>query len=271
MKTAQLTTCFVGVALIAAVMSCSTSPTGPVSVPVDMAVRFRPTALTTLIDNAVLRIVYLGTADTTFERPTVARGAIDDTLTLQPGSGVELYLTARMGEEVVLYEGYDTVDVIAGGRVTSEIFMQPVASILRPTPLFQEISLAGEQEAAVGVDVFNVTNLFGASFRVEYDTARVSVASVEAGAFLGTDVFFFSYPQQGYVAISITRRQPATDQIGGVSGSGRLATIFFAGKAAGTCPLRFDVERVSLTDPDGQAVPEMSQMYFETGEIVVSP
>jgi len=271
MKTGYLRACIILAAFGGMMVSCSTSPTGPVAVPVDLSIRFKTTALTTLIDNAVLRIVYLGTADTLYENLTVAHAAIMDTLELRPGDGVQLYLTARSGGETVLYEGYDTINVVAGSQVVAEIDMWPVASILRPAPLYQEISLSGEQEAAVGVDLYRVTDLFGAAFRLEYDTTKVRVIRVEPGSFLGTDVIFFSYPQSGYVAVSVSRRESATHEVGGVSGSGRLATIVFSGVGTGVSPLRFNRERVSLTTPAGQAIAEMSQMFFESGEISVLP
>ncbi len=262
----------IGIALVGlawGAISCTTSSTDPVTaVPVDLQISFKPTALTTLIDYAELRIVYLQTDDTLYEYPTVTKGMILDTLVLLPGNDVQLCLTA-LHDTLVLYAGCDTIDVVAGSTVVSTIYMEPVASVsmLAPSPLYQEISLSREEEARVGIDLYNVSDLSGAAFRVLYDTTKLAFMTVEIGPFLGDEVFAVVIDTMGYVAVGLTLR--GTTEV--ASGSGRLATIVVGGVAAGRDTLRFDTMRALFTTPTGELIPEASQMMFETGEIVVVP
>jgi len=262
----------IGIALVGlawGAISCSTSPTDPVTaVPVDMQISFKPSALTALIDSAIVRIVYLQTDDTLYEYPTVTKGMILDTLVLLPGNDVQLCLTA-LHDTLVLYAGCDTIDVVAGSTVVSTIYMEPNPdlSMLQFSPLYQEISLSREEEAGVGIDLYNVSDLSGAAFRVLYDTTKLAFMTVEIGPFLGDEVFAVVIDTMGYVAVGLTLRGAAA----GVSGSGRLATVVFGGVAEGRGILRFDIARAKFTTPTGELIPEASQMVFETGEVVVVP
>jgi len=276
MKKEQIQGLAIVLFLVGIVLSCTTSPTAPpASVPVNLEITFKPSALTTLIDNVRLRIIYPATADTTVEFPTVNQGKILDTLALRPGEGVELYLTARSADAVLLYEGYDTVNVVAGGLVVSSIYMEPVVSLLRPSPLYREVSISSAEGAEIGIDIYNVSDVFGAAFRVFYDGSVAEVVDVLPGSFLGPDEFFFYTVEAGdglsYVAIGITRTQNEGGTIGGVDGSGRLATIVFSGSAEGSFTLSFNTEKAVFTNPAGEPIAEYAQLVYETGEVVVIP
>ncbi len=256
----------------AGLLACSSGPTGPaLSVPVSMEINFKPTALTGLITDAELRIVYLNDNDTLWEEPVISRGMIIDTLGLRPGENIEFRLTASSAAGQALYVGFDTVDVASGTTVVSTIFMEPVVSMLRCSPLYQEISLAGEAQATVGVDIYNVTGLFGAAFRIQYDANLLDFAGAFAGDFMGDGAFFVAVAEDGYVAVSVTLTQNEQKNVEGIDGSGRLATLLFTGASVGSTTLNFEAERARLDDETGQPIPEMSQLVFETGEIVVIP
>jgi len=257
---------------VALVVSCTTSPIAPpASVPMSLEITFKPSALTTLIDNVRLQIVYPALADTTVEFPTVYQGKILDTLALRPGEGVELYLTARSANAVLLYEGYDTVNVVAGGFVVASIYMEPVVSLLRPSPLYQQASLDAETPVVVDIDIYNISELFGASFRVVYNPAILTVVDVQPGSLLGSDVFFFYNVVEDYVAISITRTQNAGEPVGGVSESGKLSSITFTGNAVGVSALYFDETRASFKDSAGNEIPERAEILVELGEVEIVP
>ena len=254
------------------VLARSGGPTKPIStVPVSMEINFKPTGLTSLIVEAELRIVYLNDLDTLFEEPVISEGMIVDTLSLRPGENVEFRLSASSGTGQPLYVGYDTVDVVSGATVMSTINMEPIVSMLRSSPLYQEISLAGEEQASIGVDIYNVSELFGAAFRIQFDADVLEFAGATAGDFLGNETLFFAASEDDYVAVTITMTQNELRDRKGASGSGRLATVLFNGLATGLTNLTFEIDRARLDDENGQSIPEMSQLVFETGQIVVGP
>ena len=270
MKTRGLLIGIILAALVWGAVSCSNPPTKPAPpVQVGMHVDFKPSALATLIDSAVLRVFYPGAPEPLIEYPTVSDGMIRDTLILAPGDSVEFDLSAMSAQGRVLYRGTDIVNIVPGERVTVQIYMEPVVSMLRPSPLYQTISLAAEGQAAVGIELYNVNDLYGISFRLLYDTTQLAVTAVELDPLLADDIFALVLDTLDYVAVGLTR---TTDvPVGEFSGSPRLVTIYFSGVTAGTSALSFDNERAVLTDQGGQLVPEMSQMVFETGEILVGP
>jgi hypothetical protein len=75
----------------------------------------------------------------------------------------------------------------------------------------------------------NVTDLFQAAFRINYQSSKYSVVSVEKGDFLGSDALFIGEKDNvpaGVVAVSISKKR---DQSGD-NGSGVLAKVTFAEK-----------------------------------------
>lgn len=111
----------------------------------------------------------------------------------------------------------------------------------------QQLTAQVDQQITVQVNVVNVVNLFGAPFYLGYDPARLDVVSATEGGFLNNDgqstVFLNSIDsQKGQIIIGLSRLGP----IGGVSGSGTLATITFRAKAAG--PVTLTLQKVDFRD-----------------------
>ncbi|OGQ59791.1 MAG: hypothetical protein A3J24_13130 [Deltaproteobacteria bacterium RIFCSPLOWO2_02_FULL_53_8] len=106
----------------------------------------------------------------------------------------------------------------------------------------------------VTVNVNNVSDLFQAAFRVNYQTSKYTVVKVEKGDFLGASPLFIGLPNKitGVVPVSLTRKRGE----GGVDGSGALARIEFAVKAASEArepsqSAAFNFEYVELRDSKG--------------------
>jgi hypothetical protein len=100
-----------------------------------------------------------------------------------------------------------------------------------------------------------VSNLFGASFVLDYDPSRVSVVDEEAGPFLGNDVVFSTNDNAsaGEMGIGVSRKSGA----GGTDGHGVVARVKFA-VATGTSSGRavsFAVKEVSANDSKGDSIP----------------
>jgi hypothetical protein len=245
--------------------SCSNTPTQyQPQAPVDLRITFKPSLLTTLISAVRLHIYYPGTGETREELPSIAGGTIRDTLVLTPGNNVEFHLQALSAQDTVLYEGYDTLDVVIGGSTVVTILMEPVVSMLRPSPMYQSVVVASE--VTVGIDVYNISQLYGAAFRLYFDDNVLSIKSVSPGALLGESILFTPNVQEGYVAVGISRLPTATGLVGE---SGRLAAIVFNTVAGGESTLEFDPTRLKLTDQDGEPIPEAAKIVLETGVIVV--
>lgn len=100
---------------------------------------------------------------------------------------------------------------------------------------------------AVWVDV--VTELFGASFELSYDSTKIEADSAAVGDFLGSDVIFFDHYEPGVVSIAVTRKAGA----GGVDGYGTLARVHFHAVGTGTTAVEFTPD-VALIKEDGAPV-----------------
>jgi hypothetical protein len=116
--------------------------------------------------------------------------------------------------------------------------------------------IAGGKKLAT-VKVNGVTDLYQAAFRVQYSSAW-KPESAAAGPFLGagSDILFMGLTNQnGFVPVSITRK----GDVGGVDGSGTLATVTFAPNSGassvrGASSAPFDVAMVVLRDSHDQAI-----------------
>ncbi len=261
--------CVALAALLAGVIACSGSPSGPAEgAQVGLQVQFKPSLMTTLIDTAELRVAYLPAGDTLYEGLQVRQGRINGTLTIPPGDSVEFYLNARDEDEHVLYKARETREVPPGSVVNVTLSMQPVVSMLRPSPMYQEVAMSEGGEIAVSVYLYNVSEVFSTAFRLMYDPAILEALRVDPGSYLGSDIFMAPRIQDDYVAVGLTRIPPAT---GGVEDdSGHLVTIYFSAVGSGDSDLVFDASRASFLTADGQSIPKENDIVFETGTIVVN-
>ncbi len=127
-------------------------------------------------------------------------------------------------------------------------------------------------EYFVDIRVENVTNLFGASFVLNYtNTAYVNYVSSENGAFLGNDVLLYANPEDplGKVSIGITRKtgQP------GSTGSGVIVRVKFSSPTStpvGT-PVTFSITDIVAIDPLNNSIaltPQSANTVLSCGTAV---
>ncbi|MGC9348926.1 MAG: cohesin domain-containing protein, partial [Anaerolineae bacterium] len=116
----------------------------------------------------------------------------------------------------------------------------------------------------VNVTIENVSNLFGAEFHINFDTAYLEVVDADSGTegvqiglgdFLSPDFIATNTANNttGVIDFGVAQMAPH----GAVSGSGTLATITFRGKAGGTANVIFT--SVLLSDPGGTEIPSSAQ------------
>lgn len=174
-------------------------------------------------------------------------------------------MTAFNNAGVPLYKGSAIADVFAGDVTEIDIKMEPLVPMIRVSPMFSEVTI--EENKSISVFVHNVDSLFGASFRLEYDTALVEVVSIVAGnVFNGKDALFFTQTRPGYVAVAYSIKGNQSAQGVDVV-NGTIAVITIAGKAAGTSPLQIPQETLSLIDWQGNSLPREGILFIEEGEI----
>jgi hypothetical protein len=129
----------------------------------------------------------------------------------------------------------------------------------------EPLELTG-QTLVIGVVAKNVTNLYGAEFKLRYDARVLAVTDadpdrdgtqVEPGDFLpateGFVVVNQAEPEQGNVTYALTLLNPAPP----VNGSGLLARVTFEVQQA--TPTLIEVEKAKLVSIDLQAIP--NQMF----------
>lgn len=109
-------------------------------------------------------------------------------------------------------------------------------------------------DVRVGSDEAPVSDLFGTSFRLDYDESVLSVTDDEAGDFLGSDVVYSSDDDAtaGEIGIGVSRKSGA----GGVDGSGVVARVRFeVGEDVpdGTS-LPFSLLEVEADNPEGDSI-----------------
>lgn len=101
----------------------------------------------------------------------------------------------------------------------------------------------------LSVWIESVTDLFGVSFELVYDSTVVSADSLVVGDFLGTDVISFGHFSPDTASIAVTRKSGA----GGVSGFGTIVYIYFHAVGTGTTPITFASD-IALKKEDGSFV-----------------
>ena len=254
------------VLLIAAILlsGCSNS-TGPDFVmPVKLAAAFEGSQLNSNVSRVELTIT---AGDITFLTRNVPfeSGRVNVVVDVTPGQNINFSLVAFDDDERVLYSGSATDDVGLGQDVTVNIQMVPQVLMLKVDPVFQPVSPNTDNLKYFDIYVYNVEDLFGASFRIEYDNDIIAPTEVVIGPFLGDSPQSLARIQPEYVAVGITRTQGES----GISGSGRLARVFFEPVIEGTTQLTFNTSTVSLGDPSGNPVNEFSTLVLENGEVSV--
>lgn len=256
------------VVLISAILiisGCSNSTSPDYTMPVSLSSIFEEGQLASSISRVNLTVtmadVVVLTQDLSF-----ADGAVEDVVEVPPGQNILFTLNAYDSSGRLLYSGNATADVGLGSDIEVNIQMVPQVLMLKVDPLFQQGATNATSPYYFDVYVYNVEDLFGASFRIEYSPEVISPTSVEIGDFLGDQPISFVRMDTDYVAVGITRIQGQA----GVSGSGHLARVYFTAINDGTSDLSFNPETVSLGDPDGNPVNGFSTLALEWGQVLVA-
>ena len=133
--------------------------------------------------------------------------------------------------------------------------------VLSLTPNSVETSVG--QGFEIAIQTVNVSNLFGLSCEVEYDSTKMEAVDVVAGDFLGENILFFGKVESGTVSVAVTK----TRGTGAVSGSGRLARIAFQSLATGQSEVAFNRTTLTLRKEDGSDVSGFSGIVLEESSV----
>ena len=274
--------CSVIVLGILVLASCGRQSTGPVpAAQMKLGFHVQSPEFASLVMLVTLTMTYPDTiiVDTL---PVDAFGEIHDTIPVKPGNSIEFTLRA-FGREIeggrpLLYIGSETRAVAPGQQVEIDILLLPNPELLmlRAGPLAQSVALETDDLVSVYVDIANVDSLFGAAFRIHYDTLVLNFSHAVEGDFLkGTppEETFSGVLKDtlDFVAYFVTRVGKTSVPVSGVSGSGRLATFFFSKRHAGTTTLTITPRTVSLTrpGPNGLPVNRFSTLVLESATVEV--
>ncbi|MGB5105523.1 MAG: cohesin domain-containing protein [Candidatus Zixiibacteriota bacterium] len=217
------------------------------------------------INSIVLSVSGAGFDDIT-RTVDIVDGAATIILDVPIGEDRTFAMTAFDAESVALYSGSTIADVLAGQVTEVNIRLEPLVAMIRVSPMFTETDT--DTQKPIRIFVHNVDSLFGASFRLEYDTNIVAVASVTEGNIFGDrETLFFTQQRPGYVAVAFTLLGNQSPQ--GVSSDGTLAVIQLTPRLAGTTALAIPQNTLNLIDWQSNTLPRQGVLYIEEGEIRV--
>lgn len=118
----------------------------------------------------------------------------------------------------------------------------------------QNLSTVLNSEFDVSIDLTNVSNLFGISFKFLYNTNYLDYVSSSADAWMGNDLVYLATPDEanGNIAIGISRKYP----LDGVNGSGSIAHIKFklVSVPQQNITLKFLLNELKLVDKNGNPI-----------------
>lgn len=258
---------------------CGESPNGSGGdVALKLNVELEPTSIASQIEVVTLTIRYGSLPPVGPDTLNYANGRINDTVSVAPGDTVTFILRALNGAGLVLYEGRDGPrQVQAGVTLPITIQLKPAVLMLRAGPLFQEVDLAGQSLIEVYIDAYNVDSLFGASFRAHYDTTMLDFVSVTEGSFLRANgaistLAILLKDSADFIAYSVTRMRQSSFQVPGASTTttpGRLATLRFSKRKAGTSEISFDTT-AQLVDPNGRLIRNHASLVLESATVRIS-
>jgi hypothetical protein len=200
---------------------------------------------------------------------TFTDGEASTVLEIPFGANRHFLMLAYGAENVVLYRGETSVDIIAGAPTIVDILLEPQVKMMRISPAFQQTAV-GDSDT-LNVNINDIDSLFGVAFRLVYDTSIIEISSVSAGGFLNPNALLFSYIDSNYVAITHVLR--GTQEPQGVSGSGTLVEIVYTAKAAGRTQLMLQNSQGGAAnefiDWQGGHLPRSGTLYSENAEVEV--
>ena len=249
-----LCTCLVFFAFVGCSTNSPTRTGAPELAPVALKVSLEQSPQLDPVSYLVLTVTARD-MDTIRKTIQVHNSSFEDTLTVPLGAEPRVFvLEAKSSEDKTLYEGCDTVEIVGGQTVTVEIELLPAVLMIKLTPRYSHV----QQDSVFNLDVevYDVDSLFGASFRIEFNSNLLECLGADTvgpqgimGA--GDSFIFFDTTGTDYVAVSITKKYPAVP----VSGSGSLARLNFRALSTGTGDLAFSDETLKLVRADGSSIP----------------
>ena len=261
-------------------MGCGgNSGTGPGGmVALKLNVQNEAPGLASLVATVTLTISY-GSAPLPPDTLGFANGVINDTLSIVPGDSMLFILRAYDATGRQLYEGRQgPSDVGPGATLTLNILLRPTVPMLRAAPFSQTVPLESAEAVDIDIDVYNIDSLFGAAFRVEYDTTVLDFAAAVEGEFLkgvGTPAPTLALVLKdsiGFVAYAVTRVNTPSLHLPGSSvgrDPGRLAVFRFTKRRAGITSITFNSATVRLDRPNGEKVLNHDNLVLESATVRV--
>ncbi|MEW5701125.1 MAG: cohesin domain-containing protein [Candidatus Zixiibacteriota bacterium] len=263
-----------------AIVGCGDTPTGPdPGVALKLNIALETPALASRVRVVTLTVRYANSlVPDRIDTLRFVDGEVRDTISIVPADSVLFILRALDQGGVLLYEGSAARHVVPGSRLEVSILLRPAVLMLRVGPMFQTTTLSTENLVGVYIDVYNVDSLFGAAFRVRYDTTILRFAGATGGDFLrgtgspGLPLLEFVKDTLDFVAYSVSRmREPSGAVPPGVSTDtlpGRLVSFTFAKVGAGTSELTLDATAV-LQDRYGKPVTGHQALVLESATVRV--
>ena len=196
----------------------------------------------------------------------LVNGKVDLELEIKPGRDRTIRLDAYDADGLLLYSGEETVDVGLGEEVTIEIKMEPQVLMIKVDPIYQRVDPNSDLVNSFQIYVYNVEDLFGVAFRINYDSSIIAPYDIEYHDFLGDDLMTLSKFEKDYVGVGMTNKRGSAQ----VEGSGLLATILFDPVAEGETVLEIDTQTVALRTASGFNIPNFINLVIENGNVVVS-
>lgn len=193
-------------------------------------------------------------------------GKVELELEIKPGRDRTIRLDAYDADDLLLYSGQETVDVGLGEELTIEIKMEPQVLMIKVDPVYQRVDPNSGLVNSFQIYVYNVEDLFGVSFRINYDSSIIAPYDIEYHDFLGDDLLTLSKFEKNHVAVGMTNKRGSAQ----VDGSGLLATIFFDPIVEGETVLEIDTLIVGLKKASGFNIPNFTDLVFENSYVVVS-
>ncbi len=161
-------------------------------------------------------------------------------------------------------------DIPRGGyifnTITSE-FMVATDSKDKPDLSIRPEKFSTQKDGifTVNIEVSKITDLFGASFELQFNGDILEATRAKPGDALGSDVVFLNMPSKGKISIAISKKEGDEP----FSGSGTLATIDFKAKADGKTEITFDKSKLTLQKADGNPIPDFSELTITPCEITI--
>jgi hypothetical protein len=253
------------IVMVVIIVGCSDSSGPDFVMPVELAAVFEGSQLSSNVARVELSVTAGDSLPIIRMDVPFGPGGVNVVVDVPPGQNIVFSLAAFDNQGQLLYYGNNEASIGLGQDVTVFIQMVPQILMLKVNPLFQSVPTGDLQ--FFDVYVYRVQNLFGASFRIEFNNTIIAPGDVQVGDFLGPDAVSTIRMDSNFVAVALTLTQGQLP----VSGSGWLARIFFDPLEQGTSQLNFNPTTAMLTDPTGAPISGFGNLVLENGEVEVIP